>query len=97
MVVAIHQQDIGARVEGGDRLQYARDARRERVALRRQIDPLRVGIAHIGSEDPAAVRRFPVKRDTVDRERYASPDRGVPEADLVVDLRQLGGVAERVR
>ena len=97
MVVAVHQQDIGGRVEGGDCLQRARDAGRERIALGRQIDPLRVGIAHVGGENLAAVRRFPVEGDAVDRQRHPSPDGGVAEAELVVDLRHLGGVAERVR
>ena len=84
-------------MEGGDRLQRARDARRERLALGRQIDPLRVGIAHVGGENPAAVRCFPVEGDTVDCERYATPDGGMLKAQLAVDLRHLGGVAKRVR
>ena len=79
-----------------DRLQRGCNPRRQGRGLGGQIDALRVGIAHVGGEDAAAIRCFPGERHAIDLERDAAPDGGMPKAELVVKLRHLGRVAKRV-
>src|SRR5438270_13771115 len=58
---------------------------------------MRIRVAHVGGEDPAAVGGLPLERDAIDLERDAAPDGGVAEAELSVDLRHLRRVAEGIR
>ena len=96
VVVAIHQQDVGHRLKWLDRFQRARDSDRQRRRFGRQIDAVRVRVAHVSGQDLAAIGRLPDEGNSVDRQRHAPPDGGMLETELAVDLRHLCRVTERI-
>ena len=96
MVIAIHEEDVARWPEGLDGLQRRGDPGGQRRWFGWQIHAMRIGIAHIGSQDPATIRRFPGEGHAVDGEGNAAPDGGVSKAELAVDLRHLCRVAEGI-